>query len=197
MDSLQQQTAVSDVLKLVSRSSFQLQSVLEALAENATRLCGAANGVIYQFDGKTARLAAAFNTDPELREFLEQNPVQPARTSTVGRVLLERRTILIEDVLADSEYRFVERMGVRTTLGVPMLRDDGLLGVIVIWRNEVKPFTDRQVELVTTFADQAVIAIENVRLFNETKEALERQTATSEILQVISRSPTDIQPVFD
>src|SRR5262245_10106468 len=196
-EALTQQTAVSDILKIVSRSAFELQVVLEAIVAHATRLCGASNGVIYQFDGEVARLAVAFNTDPELRDFLAHNPVRPGRTSTVGRVLLERRTIHIDDVLKDGEYRFVERMGVRTTLGVPMIREDGLLGVIVIWRNEVKPFTDRQIELVTTFADQAVIAIENVRLFNETKEALEQQTATSEILRVISSSPTDLQPVLD
>ena len=210
-DALAQQTAVSDILKIVSRSAFELQSVFEAIVERATRLCGASNGVIYQFDGDVARLAVAFNTAPELRDFLERNPVSPGRSSTTGRVLLERRTIHIDDVLKDGEYRFVERMGVRTTLGVPMIREDGLLGVIVIWRNEVKPFTDRQVELVTTFADQAVIAIENVRLFTELQEknraltqahahvseSLEQQTATAEILQVISRSPTMVEPVFE
>src|SRR5262249_40193064 len=109
-EALAHQTAVSDILKVVSRSAFELQLVLEAIVERATRLCGASNGVIYQFNGMTARLAAGFNTNSELRQFLEQNPVQPTRTSTVGRVLLERRTILIEDVLTDTEYRFVERM---------------------------------------------------------------------------------------
>ena len=132
--------------------------------------------------------------------FYEQHPMAPSRGSLIGRTFLERRTVHIEDVLADPEYEWWESQKIgnyRTMLGVPLLREGVPLGIIGMWREEVRPFTDKQIELVTTFADQAVIAIENVRLFQELKESLEQQTATSEILGVIASSPTDIQPVLD
>jgi GAF domain-containing protein len=198
-EALEQQTATSEVLKVISRSTFDLQPVLETLTENAVRLCGAERGSIYRFDGERLNHALSYNATPELLEFVNRNPITPGRYSVAARAALERRTIHVPDVLADPEYTFgapqIEH--VRTVLGVPMIRGDDLVGVFSIRNSKVQPFTDKQIELVTTFADQAVIAIENVRLFNELKEALEQQTATSEILGVIASSPTDIQPVLD
>jgi GAF domain-containing protein len=198
-EALEQQTATSEVLKVISRSTFDLQPVLETLTENAVRLCGAERGSIYRFDGERLNHALSYNATPKLLEFVNRNPITPGRYSVAARAALERRTIHVPDVLADPEYTFgapqIEH--VRTVLGVPMIRGDDLVGVFSIRNSKVQPFTDKQIELVTTFADQAVIAIENVRLFNELKEALEQQTATSEILGVIASSPTDIQPVLD
>jgi two-component system, NtrC family, sensor kinase len=169
-ESLQQQTATADVLKVISRSIFDLKPVLETVIENACRLCAADKGFIYRVHGDSGQFAEAYNASPELLEFLARNPVRRARNSVTGRVLMEHRTIHVEDVQRDPEYHFVENIGVRTTLGVPMLRDGVLLGVIIIYREEVRPFTERQIELVETFADQAVIAIENVRLFDEIQD---------------------------
>ncbi len=205
-EALEQQTATSEVLKVISRSTFDLQPVLDTLIENATRLCGAEKGTILRFDGEVNRLAAAHNVPPEFKEYLERNPLRPGRGSAAGRAALERRAVHIPDILADPEYHYpAHELGdIRSLLAVPMLRDGVLVGVITVWTNEIRPFTDRQIELVTTFADQAVIAIENVRLFQELQarnrdltQALEQQTATSEILRVISSSPTDVQPVFN
>src|SRR5262249_21049849 len=200
-EALEQQTATSEVLKVISRSAFDLQPVLQTLVENATRLCDARTGAIIRPDGDVYRLAVSYGLSPEYKEFLERNPVPPpGRKSIAGRVVSERRTIHIHDVLADPDYQWHEAQkvgGFRTILGVPMLREGIPIGVIVIWRERVQPYTDKQIELVTTFADQAVIALENVRLFKELKESLEQQTATSEILGVIASSPTDIQPVLN
>ena len=199
-DAQEQQTATSEVLKVISRSTFELQPVLETLVENAARLCSSDWGVIYRIDREVLRPAAFYLASEEFREFWQAQEVRPGRGSGVGRAALDRRTVHISDVLAEPDYEATDiqrRGGYRTVLSVPMLRRGVLIGVVNMMRSEVRPFTDKQIELVTTFADQAVIAIENVRLFTETKEALERQTATSEILSVISRSTTDVRPVFE
>ncbi|MDH3444321.1 MAG: GAF domain-containing protein, partial [Deltaproteobacteria bacterium] len=200
-EALEQQTATSEVLQVISRSAFELQPVLDTLVESASKLCSAERGYIMRLsaDGQY-HLAVSYPAFGELEEFVRQHPLAPDRGSITGRVALERRTVQIEDVLADPDYSLQEQQrieGYRSLLGVPLLRDGVVLGVFALWRNRVDRFTDKQIELVTTFADQAVIAIENVRLFSELKEALEQQTATSEILGVIASSPTDIQPVLD
>jgi two-component system NtrC family sensor kinase len=160
---------------------------------------------LFQFDGELLRYAASYNVSPELREFVNRNPIAPGRHSISARAALERQTVHVPDVQSDPEYAYALRdeRPIRTMLAVPMLKGDDLVGTITIYRLDVKPFTDKQIDLVTTFADQAVIAIENVRLFDEVQartreltESLEQQTATSEVLQVISRSPGELEPVF-
>ena len=204
-ESLQQQTATADLLEVISRSAFDLRPVFETIAESAVRLCEARLAFVYRFDGELLRMVADYNTPAEFKKWMADHPIRPGRDSAAGRAALERRTIHIHVVQADPEYSFGAKdvEAFRTVLTVPMLKGDELLGVILTYRLDVKPFTDTQVALVETFADQAVIAIENVRLFDEVQartreltESLERQTATSEVLSVISSSPGDLEPVF-
>jgi signal transduction histidine kinase/putative methionine-R-sulfoxide reductase with GAF domain len=199
-ESLEQQTATSKVLEVISRSAFDLQAVFETVAESAVRLCGADRAIMQRFDGELLRVAQAYNASPELVEFMRQNPIRPGRESTSARAALERRTVHIPDVLADREYSYgakdVEKY--RTVLAVPILKGDDLLGVMNIYHLEgVRPFTDKQIALVETFADQAAIAIDNVRLLDELRQSLQQQTATADVLKVISRSTFDLQAVLD
>src|SRR5262249_9239762 len=198
-ESLQQQTATADVLKVISRSTFNLQSVLDTLTASAARLCEAESGTVMQRDGDVYRLASNYGYPPEGERYVLEHPLRAERGSVTGRVALEGRTIHVSDVLADPEYqatRHQQAMGYRTILGVPLLREGTTIGVLQLTRNEVNPFTNKQIELVRNFADQAVIAIENTRLLNELRESLQQQTATSEVLQVISSSPGELEPVF-
>jgi GAF domain-containing protein len=204
---LQQQTATAEVLKVISRSTFNLQPVLDAIVDTAARLCGADNAFVFQRDGDMCRLAASHGFSPEYRQWMQEHPIPLGRGSLVGRTMVEAQTVHIPDCLEDPEYVWREsqqRGGFRTMLGVPLLREGTPIGVLALCRNAVAPFNGSEIELVTTFADQAVIAIENVRLFDEVQErtrelteSLEYQTATSDVLKVISRSPKDLQPVLD
>ena len=199
--SLQQQTATADVLKVISRSAFDLQTVLQTLVESAARLCGADKAQILRpRDSQRFYAAASHGHTPEYNEYLSTLTFAPGREGVVGRVLLEGQPVQIADVLADPDYRLLETQrlgGFRTHLGVPLLREGNPVGILIVSRVTVRPFDDKQIELLTTFADQAVIAIENSRLFNETKEALERQTATADVLKTISRSSVDLETVLD
>src|SRR5579871_4381225 len=204
-ESLHQQTAMADVLKVISRSAFDLQPVFDTVAENSAKLCEADRAFIYRFDGELLRLAASYNAPPDFERWVAQNPMRLSYQSGSGRAGLERRTIHIHDVRADPEYTFGAKdvEAIRTILGVPILKGDELLGVMMIYHLKVKPFTNRQIALVETFADQAAIAIENVRLFREVQqrtddlaESLQQQTATAEVLKVISRSTFDLPAVL-
>ena len=174
-EALEQQTATADVLKVISRSQFDLQLVLDNLIQTATSLCGAKRGVIFRRDGDLYRAAAFYNATPELIEFVKRHPIAPGRHTITARVALERRVIHVADLQEDAEYTYALRdtEPIRTELGVPMFRSDDLVGVFILYKLKVQPFTDKQIELVTTFADQAVIAIENVRLLKELRERTE------------------------
>ena len=197
----EQQAATAEILKVIASSPDDVQPVLEAVAERAMSLLDAWSVLVTRFDGELLHFGAARGALPDTEQFLRnQYPMRPEAAVFAGRCILERSAINISDAQADPSPQNRERArlrGFRAALSVPMLRDGQPNGVISVSRREAGAFAANEVELLQTFADQAVIAIENVRLFNETKEALERQTATSEILRIISQSPTDVQPVFD
>jgi two-component system, NtrC family, sensor kinase len=200
-ESLEQQTATGEILDVISRSPTDLQPVFDAIAERAVRLCDALFGSVYRFDGERIHMVADSNYPLEALEASRQLfPARPGRGLFTGRAILERAVVHVPDIERDPEYKphpLIRAAGFRSALSVPMLHDDAPIGAITVWRADVGPFGDKQISLLRTFAAQAVIAIENVRLFNETKEALEQQTATSEILRVIANSPTTVDPVFD
>jgi GAF domain-containing protein len=206
-ESLQQQTATGDVLKIISRSTFNLQTVFQTLIESAVRLCEADTGSITREAGSTYLQVASYGYPAKLHEFMQSHPIELGRGTIIGRVVANGKAVQIADIAADPEFTFAQpvRLGnLRTMLGVPLLREGTPIGVIVLSRKTVRPFTDKQIELLATFADQAVIAIENVRLFEaeqqrtrELSESLEQQTATSEVLKVISSSPGELEPVFN
>jgi signal transduction histidine kinase/putative methionine-R-sulfoxide reductase with GAF domain len=197
-EAVAQQTATAGVLKVISRSTFDLQTVLETLIKSAVQLCGANRGSIFFREGDVFPLRAASSTTPQFLKFWAANPPKAGRGSATARVIASGKIEVIADVLADPEMEMPANSlkNIRAALGVPMLRDNRVEGVMVLTRPEPGPFSQSQIDLVQTFADQAVIAIENTRLFNETEELLERQTATADILKVIASSPDDVQPVF-
>jgi transcriptional regulator with GAF, ATPase, and Fis domain len=206
-EALARETATGEILRAISTSPSDLRAVLDTLVQAAARFCGAPDVGIFRVEGEQLRMAAGCGV---LVDTMERQPggldrmVAPlTRGSLAGRAVLERRLVHVHDLAAESEDDFPvgrelqRRLGSRTTAAAPLLHDQGALGAIMLFRTEVLPFTGSQLGLLQTFAAQAVIAIENVRLFNETKEALDQQTATSEILRTIAQAQTDAQPVFD
>src|SRR5262245_9083666 len=206
-ESLQQQTATAEVLKVISRSTFDLQTVLDTLAESAVRLCEADQSVIRRRVGEAYLLASTYGFSPQQREHLGRYSSKPDRGTTFGRAIVEGRTVHIPDVIADPEWKRPEQpaaTGIRAAVGVPLLREGEIIGALTVIRTEPRAFSQKQIELLESFADQAVIAIENVRLFDEVQvrtrdlsESLEQQAATSEVLRLISKSPGELEPVFN
>ena len=204
-EALEQQTATSEVLQVVSSSPSDLQPVFAAMLENAVRICGATFGNIFRWDGEAFHLVAAHKTPPAFAKARKLSPLHPVATSHFGRLLETKSVVHTPDLSAEQQYveerraayvEAVELGGIKTFLAVPMLKDDELIGAFGLFRQEVRSFTDKQIALVQNFAAQAVIAIENARLLNELRQSLEQQTATSQVLQVISSSQGDLEPVF-
>jgi two-component system, NtrC family, sensor kinase len=203
-ESLEQQTATADALRIISRSNFNLQTVLDSLVESATRLCGADHAWMFLRDGKIFRWAASFGHETQvhqrIKDFFKDREVFADRASVTGRAAMDAKVVHVPDVLLDAEYAYGEAQkigGYRSALGVPLLRQGEVTGVIFVGKTLAQPFTEKQIELVTTFADQAVIAIENTRLLSELRESLQQQTAMADVLKVISRSAFDLKMVLD
>ena len=199
-EALEQQTATSQVLKVISSSPGELQLVFDTMLKNAIHICEAQFGILSLFDGTNMRHAASYNVPAAFEELRRREPVVPLDRSVAGRVVEAKGVVRFDDIATEERHvgsALVKVAGARSVVGIPMLKEDELVGVIVIYRTEVRPFSDKQVKLLTDFAAQAVIAIENTRLLNELRESLEQQTATSEVLKVISSTPGELEPVFN
>ena len=204
-EALEQQTATSEVLQVVSSSPGDLQPVFDAMLAKAVRICDAKFGNIHRWDGDALHLVASHNFPPAYAEARRRSSNPPSPKSSLGRMMATKTVVHVADAAEEPGYAkerdpgavaAVELGGVRTALYVPLLKENELLGDFTLSRQEVRPFTDKQIELVSNFAAQAAIAIENTRLLNELRQSLEQQTATSQVLQVISSSPGDLRPVF-
>src|SRR5207245_1471561 len=206
-DALEQQTAVAEVLGTMSRSVFDLEPLLETVVQSAVKLSGADFGFMYRQEGSADYRLVAKHGRPPAADLGQPNPgggwqlvprfTQAIPGAVIGRAFLEARTVHVEDVRSDPDYNFHQKeVGDRTNLAVPLLASGKVVGILGLWRYEVRAFTSKEIALVETFARQAAIAIENVRLFNETKQALERQTASSDVLRIISNSSFELAPVF-